>query len=110
MSEGVPDDLSGSGNPKIGVIVPCYNENEMIASTVTNLCHCLDRRAEPYELIVVDDGSTDGSAALLADLAGQFRRLRIIEHGSNLGYGAALKSGIRGARAELIAVIDADGT
>ena len=106
ISEGVPDDLSGSDDPKIGVIVPCYNEIEMIVSTVTDLCGCLDRRAETYELIVVDDGSTDGSAALLAELAVQFRNLRIIEHETNLGYGAALKSGIRGARAELIAVIE----
>lgn len=95
--------------PAFSVVVPCYNEEGSIAATVDELRHALTA-APPFEIIVVDDGSRDRSAAILRDLAVQVPELRIVEHATNRGYGAALKTGIRHASGELIAITDADGT
>lgn len=93
----------------VSVIIPCFNEESAIESSVAAVSAAL-ARIEQHEIIVVDDGSTDGSAAVLARLQPHFPMLRIITHEQNRGYGAALKTGIRRARGELIAITDADGT
>jgi glycosyltransferase involved in cell wall biosynthesis len=96
--------------PPYSVVVPCFNEVECIRSTIEALARVtVPARAE---ILVVDDGSTDGSAALLAEIeaSGEFEGLRVIRHGSNSGYGAAIKTGVRRSQAQLIVIIDADGT
>ena len=95
--------------PTFSIIVPCYNEEEAIAQTVEQLVNDL-QTSMSYELIVVNDGSTDGSAAILERLAQQFSVLKVVEHEANHGYGASLKTGIRHALADYIAITDADGT
>ena len=91
------------------MVVPCYNEHGAILQTLGELRRVL-AGAGPYELIVVDDGSTDGSAEMLAQAAADDPCLHVIRHGRNLGYGAALKTAIRKAKSPLIAITDADGT
>ncbi len=91
------------------VIVPCFNEELAIKHTVHSLRKHLGD-SDSYELIVVNDGSTDQSEEILATLAKEDSSLRIFHHDDNQGYGAALKSGIRKARSELIVITDADGT
>ncbi len=94
---------------RFSVIVPCYNEVEGILGTIRSLHrHLADAGA--YEIIVVDDGSTDESAALVAAESERDPRVRLVAHDRNRGYGASLKTGLRRARAELIAITDADGT
>ncbi len=95
----------------VSVVVPCFNEVGAIRTTVGELRRALSSIG-PYELIVVDDGSDDGSSAILDELADADEEpaLRLIRHDSNLGYGAAVKSGIRRARGDLIVITDADGT
>ncbi len=95
--------------PRFSLIIPCYNEQDGIHSTLRQLQSALVG-LEPYELIVVEDGSTDGTAAVLRDLADQYRTVRVLRHKRNLGYGAALKTGIRHSTSELIVITDADGT
>jgi Glycosyltransferases involved in cell wall biogenesis len=94
---------------QVAVIVPCFNEQDAIARTIRELraaLHILDG----YELIVIDDGSTDGTAAILKDEQRSDPSLRVISHARNRGYGAALKTGIRASRGELVVITDADGT
>lgn len=98
-----------SATPLFSIIVPCFNEEQSIASTLEALAGSL-QADEPYEVIVVDDGSTDGTAAILDTLRPRYANVQVVNHESNRGYGAALKTGIRRARAELIAITDADGT
>lgn len=102
----------GAPTPGLSVIVPCFNEVNAIADTVRTLDALLAREVGEgrYELIVVDDGSTDGSAAVLARLAPEVPRLSVVTHHLNRGYGASLKTGVRRARGDRIAITDADGT
>ena len=88
------------------VVVPVYNEVESLPATIDALHSALRDAEVEYEVIVVDDGSTDATPEIL------LRRDDIvsIRHERNRGYGAALKSGIRRARHPLVAITDADGT
>lgn len=89
----------------LSVIVPAYNEEKTITSTIRNLKEMLDVSSVEGEILVVDDCSTD--------LTGKLARMegvRVITHTSNRGYGAALKTGIRSTDGRNIAIIDADGT
>jgi glycosyltransferase involved in cell wall biosynthesis len=94
---------------QVSVVVPCFNEGGAVESTVRGLVDCLGD-VDSYELIFVDDGSMDETGSKLEMLAQEYPALRVIRHPRNRGYGAALKSGIRQARGELIAITDADGT
>ncbi len=89
--------------PPLAVIVPAYNEAEGIRDTLIRLRDVLDRFSAATEIIVVDDGSTDGTGQRAAETGA-----RVITHARNRGYGAALKTGILSARAQNIMIIDAD--
>jgi glycosyltransferase involved in cell wall biosynthesis len=95
--------------PKFSVVVPCYNEEKAILATIQALRASLTE-AGPYELIAVNDGSTDGSGEILRQAQNEDATLRVVHHERNLGYGAALKAGIRRAVSGLIVITDADGT
>jgi glycosyltransferase involved in cell wall biosynthesis len=99
--------------PRFSLIVPAYNEVDAIRETVETLARDLaelavDQHAPP--IVVVDDGSTDGTARILEDLKGEFDCLTVITHPRNRGYGAALKTGIARATTPLVGITDADGT
>lgn len=87
------------------IIVPAYNEEHGIAGVVEWIRRSLDGAGLDFEVLVVDDGSADRTAEL-AEQAGA----RVLRHGGNRGYGEALKTGIRHAAHEWIAIIDADGS
>jgi glycosyltransferase involved in cell wall biosynthesis len=93
------------------VVVPCFDEEEGIAATVFALDAALAVSWDgEWEVLVVDDGSRDGSALRIADLAATLPNVRVLRHAHNRGYGAALKTALRHTEAELVAIIDADGT
>ena len=94
---------------QFSLVVPCYNEADAIESTVAELRDKLGNR-DNYELIIVNDGSNDGSAELLEKLAATDSGLRVLSHSRNRGYGAALKTGIIHAASEWIVITDADCT
>ena len=91
------------------VIVPCYNEERAVGQTIEHLLANESDRST-FEIIVVNDGSTDGTRAILEGYAERHANVHLLNHENNQGYGASLKTGIRKARAELIAITDADGT
>jgi len=92
----------------VTLVVPAYNEELGIEGVVSRLC-ALDLGTS-FELLVVDDGSTDGTRAKLDVLAEQFPVLRVLSHHSNRGYGAALKTGFAAASHGIVVITDADGT
>jgi glycosyltransferase involved in cell wall biosynthesis len=96
--------------PPFSVVVPCFNEAGSIRSTIEALAKVT--AASGAEIVVVDDGSTDGSRELLEEIegTGDAAGLRVVRHPSNSGYGAAIKTGVRRTHAELVVIIDADGT
>ena len=97
---------TGSEAPEVSVVIPAYNEAGAIAECTRSLLEVLAEAPFTCEVIVVDDGSSDDTAAQVRDLEG----VHLLQHKSNRGYGAALKTGIRRARGEIIVITDADGT
>ena len=93
----------------VSVFFPAYNDAESIGTLVRNALAVLPSLADDYEVIVVNDGSTDRTAAVLAELARTEPRLRVVEHESNRGYGAALRTGFASATKELVFYTDGDG-
>ncbi len=94
-----------AGPEPVSIIVPAFNEVESIGPVLDLIIRSMSECGGEYELIVVDDGSTDGTARVA-----ETRDVRLLRHEFNQGYGAALKTGIRLARHPLLAIIDADGT
>jgi glycosyltransferase involved in cell wall biosynthesis len=88
------------------IVIPAYNEANGIGPVLDNLQQVLARLALPVEVIVVDDGSEDNTAAVVT----QYEDIRLVQHPTNRGYGAALKTGLRRATHSLACITDADGT
>jgi glycosyltransferase involved in cell wall biosynthesis len=95
--------------PSISVFFPCYNDERTIAPLVTQADEQLQQLTDDYEILVVNDGSRDGSAGVLQRLTASVARLRIITHDTNIGYGGALRSGFRHAAKDLVFYTDGDG-
>lgn len=93
----------------ISAVLPAYNEEAALATTVSGLRAVLAGLGRPYEVIIVNDGSTDRTGALAEGLAAADPAVRVIHHARNLGYGAALKSGFGAARLPWVFLMDADG-
>ena len=94
---------------RLTVVVPIHNEKGMIDKTVSEIHKALRSYNDGYEIICVNDASTDGSDKIIAGLAKR-GFVRAIHHPVNKGYGASLKSGIRASRGDWIMITDADGT
>ena len=86
--------------PRVSVVIPAYNEEPALSTLIEEL----EGAPSDYEILVVDDGSTDRTGEILKS-----RGIRVIRHPYNIGYGASLKTGIRHAAGEIIAIMDADG-
>lgn len=97
-----------SGPVSISAVLPAYNEEANLERAVGRLGQALAAFAGESEIIVVDDGSRDGSAALLGRLQGRTTPLVVVRHDRNLGYGAALRSGFGRARFGWVFFMDAD--
>jgi glycosyltransferase involved in cell wall biosynthesis len=100
--------MEAKERPSISAFFPCYNDGGTIASMVTMAVRTLEELTDDYEVMVIDDGSTDSSREVLEELSRRFDRLRLILHEGNRGYGAALRSGFYGASKDLIFYTDGD--
>ena len=96
-------------DPSISVVLPCFNEAGSIGPLLDEFRAVLDPMAMPYEIIVVDDGSTDDSVARLEALTRTTPHLVVLRHTRNLGQSAAILSGYARARGEVVVTMDADG-
>lgn len=94
--------------PGISVFFPAYNDAGTIGSLVLAALHVLKELTDDYEVIVVNDGSTDYTAEVLDDLAAQNERVKIVHHQRNRGYGGALRTGFETASKELVFYTDGD--
>ena len=96
-------------NRSLSVVLPAYNEEQVIASIVSDVLNVLSRWQMDVEVLVVDDGSTDRTRSIVAALAATHSQVRLITHSTNQGYGAALASGFAAATKDLTLFMDADG-
>lgn len=95
---------------KLSVVVPVRNEEGNIANLVAEIVHaCEAEHADTYEILYVDDGSTDETATILGNLLASYPTLRVLRHARSGGQSAAIRSGVRAARGEIIATLDGDG-
>lgn len=95
--------------PLFSIVIPVYNEADNIEPMVREIAAAFAGRPESYEVIFVDDASSDGSVALIERLAQDYPAVRCLRHKRNFGQSAAVGSGFHGARGEWIGTLDGDG-
>jgi glycosyltransferase involved in cell wall biosynthesis len=96
--------------PELSLVLPVHNEAENVSWLLPHLATTLPTLAERFEVVIVDDGSTDGSGKLATSLAADLGvDLRIVRHERKSGYGATVGDGLRAARLSYVAFTDADG-
>lgn len=92
----------------ISVVIPVFNEEENLPILIPQLDHVLKQLGKPYEMIFVDDGSTDGSRRILKEHIMQYPKIRILGFKTNCGETAAGAAGLKEARGDIIITMDAD--
>lgn len=92
----------------ISLLIPVFNEERAIDDTIRRSVDTLSKTGEEFEIVVINDGSTDGTAHILQSL--ELPQVIIINQPNNRGYGASIKTGIRKSKGDLLATVDADGT
>ncbi len=100
--------MTVSARDLVSVVVPMHNESENIPDTVDKIAAELRAHGHAFEIIAVDDGSTDDTALKLNSLASHHRHLRVISYQPNQGRGFAIRDGIRAAQGTIICTTDAD--
>lgn len=103
----MPDDAA-IGPPELSIVIPVYNEEENIPHLVDALKPVLDSVGKRYEIVAVDDGSSDGSVASLKSLAADWPELKVVQFRRNAGQTAAMMAGIDYSSGDVIVTIDAD--
>jgi len=93
---------------RVSIVLPAYNEEENIEQAVAEATATSERLFADHEILVVDDGSADRTAALVGELNQSDDRVRVISHGRNRGYGEALRTGFLASRLDYVFFTDAD--
>lgn len=94
---------------ELSIFLPTYNEEGSIEKVVKHTIEEAEKNAEKWELIVVDDGSTDSTNRITSEIAETESRVRVIRHEKNSGYGASLKTGFYNSKYAWISFTDSDG-
>jgi len=94
--------------PSVSVVIPMYNEEEYVSRTLTAVTAALERAGIDHEIVLVDDASTDRTAALADAAAAADPRVRVVHNPQNLTLGGSLRAGFAAARHELVLYTDAD--
>src|SRR4051794_8541109 len=103
---GGPCDRMNENSIELSVVIPAYNEEQRLAPSLRQALEYLARRGGTYELLVVDDGSRDGTSRVAAEFAGQ--GVRVLRHDPNRGKGAAVRTGLLASRGRKVLITDAD--
>jgi dolichyl-phosphate beta-glucosyltransferase len=98
-----------SARPHLSVVIPAFNEAARLPPYLDEVVGFLEGRGQPWEIVVVDDGSTDGTAAAVRALAASHEGVRLLPLGRNRGKGAAVRAGMLAARGAFRLFTDADG-
>ncbi len=93
----------------LSLFFPAFNEAGNIKQTIQKALAVIDKVAKDYEIIIVDDGSIDGTDTVVKQLINGNKKIRLVSHKKNLGYGAALRTGFQRAKFELVVFNDGDG-
>jgi glycosyltransferase involved in cell wall biosynthesis len=99
---------AGQHPPSLSMFFPAYNDGGTIASLVIRAVQAASQLTPDFEVIVVNDGSTDATRAIADELARTYPQVRVVHHARNRGYGGALRSGFATATKDLIAYTDGD--
>ena len=95
--------------PSLSVFFPCYNEEGSIEALVNNSLAVLEEIGSDYEVIIVNDGSSDSTGSIVNAIATSNKRVKAVHHLKNKGYGAALQSGFKASMKEVVFYTDGDG-
>ncbi len=93
----------------ISIFFPCYNEQDNITRTVDGAVTVFDKIGADFEVIIVNDGSSDATGKIADGIADRDSRVKVVHHPTNLGYGAALQSGFKAATRKIVFYSDGDG-
>lgn len=93
---------------KLSIFLPAYNEGGNLPSLIASCSSFGQANLELFEIIIVDDGSTDETEAIVGALAKKYPHLRLVRHPANLGYGQAIKTGLKSARYPWVFFMDSD--
>ena len=105
---GVEPAKSAAAGPLVSVVVPCFNEQEVLRGTDERLGATLEQMRLRFEIIYVDDGSADSTPEILRELARQDERIRVVRFSRNFGHQMAITAGLQHASGDAVVVIDAD--
>jgi glycosyltransferase involved in cell wall biosynthesis len=109
MSQEGPTDSKPETTASVSVFFPCYNEQDNVGSTTEQALSVLEKLGVEFEVIIVDDGSSDSTGRIADETAARDERVKVVHHETNLGYGAALQSGFGAATKQLVFYTDGDG-
>jgi glycosyltransferase involved in cell wall biosynthesis len=93
----------------ISIFFPCYNEQENVENTVGKAISVLEKISVDYEIIIVNDGSKDATGEIADKIAAQNKKVKVVHHQTNLGYGSAVRSGIKASTKYFVFFTDGDG-
>lgn len=102
-------DPSRTASPSLSLVMPCYNEEAIVAQTVKRVLAAFERAEIPIELVTVDNGSRDRTGQILAELAARHPEIVVHRVDVNIGYGNGILSGLPRCSAAWVGVIPADG-
>jgi dolichyl-phosphate beta-glucosyltransferase len=95
---------------ELSVVIPAYNEAERIPRTLRGTVEYLKSRGRPFEVLVVDDGSSDNTAEVVEELTGELPGVRLFRNPRNMGKGASVRNGVFATRGRMVAFLDADNS
>ena len=108
MEPVTADITSSNGLPFVSVVIPVYNEEENVTELLERVTDTLSATGYPYEIIVVDDGSTDRTPQILRSLKSRFKALKVVLFRRNFGQSAAMTAGFDLAKGDIVVTMDGD--